>query len=173
MKIKLTILVLIGLIVTLFLAMASYGVNMDEAVIEAKNTYYQHFEQHEIAELNYESEQVKLFLPNGLKVVEETDYNLVIENSGQDFLLFFNPFEQTNSRVHYDLDVDYQDEALLFETYETDEMFSYILILEEENDLNVVIALGGAKVSTKTTTAMLTSSVDMMLDMLHSLSYSH
>lgn len=171
MKIKLTILVLIGLIVTLFFAMASYGVNVDEAIDEAKNTYHQHFELYEQLEPNYESEQVELYIPNGSKVVEEIDYNLVIEDKGQVFLLFFNPFEQTNSRVHYDLDIDFKDEALLFETYEKEDLFSYFFILEEENELNVVIALGGAKISTKTTASMLTSSVNMMLDMLQSLSY--
>lgn len=171
MKIKVTVAILIGLIVTLFIAMASYGVNTDEAIFEAKNKYEQSFEQYEEMEHNYESEQVSLYLPNGLKVVEETEYNLVMEHKGQVYLLFFNPYEKENSRVHYDLDVEFKDEALLFETYETDELFSYFLVLKEDKDLNVVISIGGAKLSTKTITSLLPSSTETMLQVLHSLTY--
>lgn len=151
--------------------MATYGKNIDEAIEEAKLIYHERFSGQNEFKHNYESEQVSLFLPPGFKVKEETEYNIIIENSGQVYLLFFNPLEQKNSKIHYELDASLADESLLFETYETDDLFSYFFVLEEKKELNVVIAIGGAKISTKTSSTSLADSVGHMLTIVQSLSY--
>lgn len=171
MKIKITVFVLIGLIATLFIAMASYGVNQEEAITEAKESFYTSFEIPVENDQNYESDQVTFYLPNGVKVVEETDYNIVLKQDDQIYLLFFNPLEKPNSKVHYDLDLQYQEEALLFETYETEDLCSYLLVLEEDKELNVVLGVGGAKISTITSTSRLLESTEVMTEILHSLTY--
>ncbi len=162
----------IGLMFLLFLfLLAGCEVSKEEAVMIAKQVFIDNFEQ-EISPGVVETDQLKLNIPAGVDIIEESDYNLLLQKDGQLYLLFYNPLEDFKSRVNLTRDKEYESEALLFEIIEKQEKLGYIVISPDENDvLKLIVGLGGAKITTLTEFSALEESVQIASDILHSLSY--
>ncbi|MBU8905233.1 hypothetical protein [Desertibacillus haloalkaliphilus] len=148
------------------------NVSEEEALLASEQVFNESFTV-ESNQANLETEQLSLYVPRGVTMTEETTYNILLEKGNQVFLLFFNPVEPLTSTVHMERDAELRDEALLFETYESDEKRGYLLVLEEDDEkkVNTVVGLGGAKISTITAVKDLEESVEIMTDILHSIKY--
>lgn len=166
------IIALLGLfIVVLLIFFTNKNVKQDEAIVNAENVFIASFEA-EPQEESYSSDQAGFFLPRGINVIEESEYNFVLGRRDQLFLLFFNPIEPKTSEVHYLLDLEFEDEAVLFKSIEKQDRFGYILVLPDEEDLyKLVVGLGGAKITTMTTINELENSTIAITEILHSLNY--
>lgn len=116
---------------------------------------------------NTEAKNIAFYMPRGFNIVEETEYNLLLQRGEQLFVLFHQPEEPKTSTIHLERDREFEREAVTFQVVETDEYTAYFLIKEEDDEqLHVMTAIGGAKLSTLTTYDSLVKDVEVMMDIL-------
>ncbi len=144
------------------------SVTDEEAIEFSYDAFVTNYEQEPI-EPNTERTDAAFYLPRGFDIVEETEYNILLQNGEQLYVLFHQPSEPRTSKIHLERDMEYKDESLLFETIESEEQIGYLMIKEEEDDqLHVVTAFGGAKISTLSTYDVLEDNVRAMTQIVQS-----
>lgn len=141
----------------------------EETIDKGLETYVSELSQQE-NETNTEEGQAAFYLPPQFEVSETIDeYNIVLEHEEQVYVFFHEPNEPQTSTVLLERDKLEEQEFLLFEEVTTDEYVSFLMIQEEEEDqLLVAVALGGAKVSTLSTYEMLVDDIEAMTEIVQS-----
>ena len=127
--------------------------------------------QEQAKETNETTNQLSLYLPRGVEIKDEADYNLFLKKGEEIYLLFFNPQEPLNSKVNADRDKEANEGSLLFETIEHEGKLGYISIVEESGEWELIAGIGGAKITTRTDKKHATEAMDIMVKILHSLHY--
>lgn len=154
-----------------FTITAGCSVSKEQAISSVKES----FELGVLADLNEANEETDSFtyyLPPGLTVEETTENNLVISKGDQLFIIFSNPAEDQLSQVNYEQDRIIEEKAILLETKETAEMFSYLIVSPFENDnYKVIVGIGGEKGTTITDLANLKDSAETLLQIIKSVNY--
>ncbi len=154
--------------------MAGCQVSEEEAVEAAKNIFINSFSPEEIAEANFEAAQVDFYLPSGMEVTEEIEFNLQLEKNDQIFLMFFIPIEPWDSDVHLKRDQEFEKDAIIFEEFQEADKLGYLAISpNEEGSYKVIVGIGGAKMTTIATVADLAESTEIMTEILHSVQYKN
>lgn len=140
-----------------------------EEVLELSNDAFIISSEQEPFEPNTNEADVDFYLPRGFEIVEETEYNILLQSGEQLFVLFHQPSEPRTSKIHLERDKEYQDASLLFETIENEEKVAYLIITEEEKDqVHIITAVGGAKISTLSTYDSLEDNVEAMTQIVQS-----
>jgi hypothetical protein len=158
----------VGTALCLLLLIIGCSVTEEEALELGYQAFIAGVEK-EQKEPNSELSMLDLYLPRGFEVIEEREYNVQIQNREQLFLLFHQPAEKPTSNIHLQRDMEYADEALIYELIETDEQLAYFIVSEEvDGQLFVITTVGGAKLSTLTTYQDLADNVEAMTEIVHS-----
>ncbi|MDT8859353.1 hypothetical protein N0O92_03840 [Alkalihalobacillus sp. MEB130] len=120
-------------------------------------------------EPNTELSMSELYLPRGFEVMEDIEYNALIQSGEQLFVLFHQPTEPRTSNVHLERDLPTAGGALLYDLRESEDQLAYIIVTEEDEDqLFVIVTVGGAKISTLTTYRELEVSIEAMTAIVQS-----
>ncbi|WP_088103861.1 hypothetical protein [Halalkalibacter urbisdiaboli] len=138
---------------------------------ETLDTVKQYFADYQVlsTSVNTEITDASFYLPSGFNIVEEVDYNVVLEKSGQTFVLFHNPLEGKMSDINLKRDREDKTNSLLFEEKQSSEAHSYLVVVpNKEEHLLVIVGVGGAKLSTITSYENLQNDVETMLEIVHS-----
>lgn len=119
-----------------------------------------------------EVDGTKLYKPAGFKVNENSDaQNIVLNKGKQPFILFINPNEAKDSQLFYDLlHADENSEILAEEKFSDGEIFGFVAVIQYEEDAVELIAnVGGAKITTQTTEKNITGNLETMMEIVRSI----
>ncbi len=167
MKLKLLFISL--LFTTVFIAGCS--VTKEQAIDYAKETFEAEVVT-EPKEPNRETELFSYFLPPGLNVKEASENNLILSRGNQIYLVFSNPAEDNFSTVNYEQDHAIEEQAILTETFTSEEAFSYIIVAPYDKDeYKVIVGIGGEKGTTISNKGNIRSSVETIIDVIKSVTY--
>lgn len=123
-------------------------------------------------EPNEETDLLRYYLPPSLSVEEAKENNIILSKGNQLFLVFSNPAENKLSKVNYEQDKLIAEDAILIETKEENEMFSYLIVSPfEDNQYKVIVGIGGEKGSTITKLPNLKDNVQTLMDIIKSINY--
>ncbi|MGO4888757.1 hypothetical protein ACJ2A9_13425 [Anaerobacillus sp. MEB173] len=158
-------------VVLMLMFVAGCSVSKEEMIEETKNTFIEGFHQERV-EANEETAEIHYFLPSSFSVSDVSENNVIFEKGNQPFLLFYNPAEGLDSQVNMERDLEFKEEALLFETIDSEGRFGYIMVVPEESDqYTLVIGVGGMKITTMSSLSDLSASAKDMIEVLNSISY--
>lgn len=127
--------------------------------------------QEQAKEANTTTSQVELYLPRGMEIEEEAEYNLVLKKGERLYILFFNPQEPPDSEINANRDKEVTEGRLLFETIEHEGKLGYVSIVEQGDEWKLVAGIGGAKITTITDMKHATDDMEHIVNILHSLHY--
>lgn len=101
-------------------------------------------------EPNEKTEKFSYYLPEDFHINETNKYNVLLEKGNKSYILFVNQNEQDSSKVSYEtLKEQYQD-PFISETFEEEERFGYVYVVEiEKNRYEVTVGVGGTKLTTE------------------------
>lgn len=119
-----------------------------------------------------EIEGIKLYKPAGFTISEKSDaYNIIFKKGNETFLLFINPNEKEDSRLFYDLLLaDKSKEIIAEETFSDDGNSGFVAIIKNDDEsVELVVSVGGAKMTTITKKKKLEKEVKEMMEVVKSL----
>ncbi|WP_096202640.1 hypothetical protein [Bacillus sp. FJAT-45350] len=146
-------------------------VSMDEALVGASEKFYESFSLEKI-EPNEELDQINFYLPRGMNLEEEEEYNIVLDKGGQIFLLFYNPSVPLDSDLNLERDKEFEQESYLFEVVEEEGKLGYLIVSSDETeDMKLIVGLGGTKLTTLTSIEALEESTTLATEILHSIEF--
>ncbi|WP_026569664.1 hypothetical protein [Sediminibacillus sp. JSM 1682029] len=120
---------------------------------------------------NNELEGLSVYIPDDLKIAENTNNNLILEDGEQTYILFYNRFEPASSKINFQEAQEAEDSALL-ESFKEQERFGYIKVSEPDGrEYELQVGTGSVKVTTLTTKNNLEKDAQMMMKMARSVSY--
>ncbi|RDW16390.1 hypothetical protein CWR48_17250 [Oceanobacillus arenosus] len=155
------------IIFALFMVLVLSGCSLkseENAVMDAKETARQVFEEQTPIEANHEINERALYLPANLEVQSGDETNLILENGDQTFIVFHNTNEDNKSELNYHS--AQTDKALVLESFNDDDKLAYIRILPDEGEgYELQIGIGGVKITTYTTLAKLHKDAQEMMKM--------
>lgn len=159
----------IGILFSLVIMIVGCSVSEEEALELGRQAYIDRINQ-DPQQPNVTKDEIEFHLPRGFEIVEEQEYNILLQQNDQLFILFHQPSEPATSTIRLREDMESAGRAMIYEVLETEEKVSYLIVeeAEEEGLLLVKTALGGAKVSTLTTYQRLKDDIDAMTKMVHS-----
>ncbi len=147
------------------------GVSKEQALDLAKQTFNSS-NSTAPKEPNSETNTFSYYLPVGLSVEEKAENNLILRKGNQLFLIFSNPAEDHLSRVNYEQDQLIEEKAILSETKEAKDKFSYLMISPyEKGKYKIIVGMGGEKGTTLSDLDNLNDSVATLLEIIHSINY--
>ena len=158
------------LLLSLFLLfLVGCSVSEQEAIEASLETFDAAVEA-ETKEANEETETIHYHLPVGFTVESEVNNNIVIENKEQTYILFVNPFESDSSEVVYETTLAFYEEPIINITLEKNEQFIFLIVDKgpSVDTYEVIVGVGGAKMTTITEVDHMNQSVQDMLDIVKS-----
>lgn len=128
----------------------------------------------ESVEANEKIENVQFFKPSNFKLSEESDaQNIILNNRGETFVLFVNPNEKSDSRLHYDLLMAKSEKILFEKTFEEKDRFGFVAVVQNaENVLEVITSSGGIKMSTLSDEENVEDHIETMMKVVNSVHVS-
>lgn len=143
----------------------------EEAVKNAEEAAEKVFHADNQIETNEQLDAFSTYLPSGMEVVEEDASNIILEDSDQTYIVFYNNLEEPLSELGYESAEVERDEALLLEAFEDEEKFGYIRILpdEEEDNYELQAGIGGVKITTYTSKSGLENNTETIMKMARSI----
>lgn len=133
----------------------------------AEETFY-----HEPKASTEDVEGTKLYKPAGFKVNENSDaQNIVLNKGKQPFILFINPNEEKDSQLFYDLlHADENPDLLAEEKFGDGDTFGFVAVIQCDEDVVELIAnVGGAKITTQTTEKNIAGNLETMMEIVRSI----
>lgn len=141
------------IIFSLFMILVLSGCSLkseENAIMDAKETAKQAFEDQTPIEANDEVNEQPLYLPANLEVQSGDETNLILEDGDQTFIVFHNINEDNKSELNYH--AAQMKEALALESFDDEEKFGYIRILADEGEgYELQVGVGGVKITAYTT----------------------
>lgn len=138
---------------SLFLIILIVGCSKSEEKVleEADETAKRIFTQEEFVEVNYTDDSLSFYLPQYLHIVDQDENNIILEGKDNKYVIFINNLEDSTSQLHFESLRN--EDALLIKSYEREDIFGYIQILEmtEDDQYELQIGIGGVKITTYTT----------------------
>lgn len=90
-----------------------------------------------------------IYLPDYVEEESREESNLILSNGEQTIIVFFNPLEPADSKLHFE--TASRVEGLLLDSFEGNGEFGYIRILPDEGEgYELQVGAGGVKVTTFT-----------------------
>lgn len=126
----------------------------------------------EPAERNEEVNGIEFYKPTRYTIDESSDeQNIVLKKDDDLFILFINPKESNDSKLFYELLLEQKRKVIAEKVLSTEEMFGFISIMEtaEEDVVELIASVGGAKISTQTTTNKMKTYLPEMMDIVRSI----
>lgn len=128
----------------------------------------------ESVKANEKIENVQFFKPSNFSISEESDaQNIILTNRGEPFVLFINPNEKPDSRLHYDLMKEKNEKVLFEKTFEEGDRFGFVAVVQNaENVMEVIVSSGGVKMTTLTKEDQVEDHIETMMKVVKSVSVS-
>lgn len=90
------------------------------------------------------------YLPEGFTIKKTDEFNILLENGGQSYILFVSEKEPSTSKVSYETLAEQSTNPFMSQTFEDHNRFGYLLVNQlEKNKFEVTVGLGGTKVTTE------------------------
>lgn len=125
--------------------------------------------RYEALQPNTEAGLIKVYLPENFKIEEEHANNLILESGNQAYILFVNPNENGDSSLLFLTAKDQQTHYLVLESFQTDDKFGFISIMElSEGKYELAVGSGGVKMTTETGTENLKKEAEKMMKIVSS-----
>lgn len=119
---------------------------------------------------DYQTETIKLYLPEDFIVAEESENNFILEKSGNPYILFVNPHENRKSRTLYTTVKQLNDKDIELANFEDQESFGFIAIRDlDEKKYEVSVGVGGVKLTTETSEKKLSDEAAQMMTIVDSI----
>lgn len=171
MKEKTTGLIVILILLICFIMISIWSIQpveevLKEAMEEAEEQFYE-----EPIEPNVQLDHFSLFLPDSFEVIEQSQYNLLLEKNGQTFILFYNELEEQSSRLNFEEAKQGNNNSEWLESFEKDDRFGFIYVLEGNEQHEIQLGVGGVKVTTISSKANIVEDVKNMMNIANSLAY--
>lgn len=139
-----------------------------EVLKEAKAAAEKSFKSTDIPKPNQELEYTDIYLPERFQVETEESSNIILKDGDQTYIVFYNRFEPATSELG--AESSRNESALLFHSFKDDDSFGYIRIMPvQEKKYEMVIGVGGAKITTYTTKKDMAQDVADLMDISRSL----
>lgn len=149
----------------------SFFMSEEDAISQTQEVAKTTFEKNE-TETNHEAGSFSLYLPDSMKISEESNSNLILNEGEQTFILFYNPKEERKSKLNYQAASE-KDEHLLLESFEDKGRFGYVRVLpiNEEEKYELQVGVGGVKVTTYAEKDSLKNDAEKMMKIANSIAY--
>ncbi|WP_163581671.1 hypothetical protein [Gracilibacillus saliphilus] len=171
MKMEKSGLVVVSLLIVFLIGMNLWTIKPTEEVLsEAVEVAEQQFQQ-SAKDQNQQVDNFSLYVPEGFEVEKQTANNLLLAKEEQTFILFFNALESQTSRLNYEAAKEEQEDYEWLVSFEDQNRFGYINIVEHEEQFEVQIGVGGVKVTTISAKSELEQDVKDMMDIANSIAY--
>ncbi|MFZ3589393.1 hypothetical protein ACOI1C_08955 [Bacillus sp. DJP31] len=126
--------------------------SIEDVVTETKDTVSKAFDAGSKG-INVDKGSFSFYLPDSMeekKNQDKQENNIILTEGKQAYILFINPLEKKDSRVVYESTLADQD-YLLNETFEKDDQFGFVQVLEvDDKSFEVTVGVGGVKLTTVT-----------------------
>ena len=117
---------------------------------------------------NKENKEIEYYLPFGYEVEEETSNNVLLKNGSKSYILFYNQHEDLASKVVYEATIA-QKEYDVNETFEEEDKMGFLLINQVDENLNeLIVGIGGVKLTSQSKTKNIASDAAVMMEIAHS-----
>ncbi|KON86700.1 hypothetical protein AF332_07765 [Sporosarcina globispora] len=151
-----------------FILLSACSASLEEEQTAAKNAAEEAFNQSP-EETNHKFEDIEYYLPFGMEVEEESPNNVILKNGSRRYILFYNQHEGPDSKVVYDATLKQKDEYEFNETFTKDGHNGFLLINSgKEDEHELVVGIGGVKLSTQAKTRNLSSDTAAMMEIANS-----
>lgn len=121
---------------------------------------------------NEEVNDVKIFMPSGFSIEEETNESNIILSKGKDsFILFINPNELPSSQLYYDLMMaDSNLNVVEEKKFEQNGRFGFAAIIENSEDkYELITSIGGIKLTTISKQQNIADNLEQMMTIVKSI----
>lgn len=145
------------------------SVSVDEEIKKVETAVEEAFTDKAL-ETNEKYEDFSYYLPTTMKIdSEEGNNNLIIKKGNQLFILFVNPNEEPNSKVMFESSGPESQDDLVVKTFEDQDRFGYIIVKElDKNLFEIVVGIGGVKMTTQTKASEILESAQQMMEIVAS-----
>ncbi|WP_028783494.1 hypothetical protein [Thalassobacillus devorans] len=164
----------IGLTLTILvfvLGGCSFFMSEEDAISKTYEVAKSTFEKNE-TKTNHKTDSFSLYIPDSMKISEESKSNLILNEGEQTFILFYNPKEERKSKLNYQAASE-KDNHLLLKSFEDEGRFGYIRVMpvNEEEKYELQVGVGGVKVTTYAEKASLMDDAEKMMKIANSIAY--
>lgn len=118
-------------------------------------------------------DNLKIFLPSGFSIEDDSDQTNIILSKGNDsYILFVNPNELPGSQLYYDLMMDNTNLKIVEkDTFEQNGRFGFAAIIESsEENFELIASIGGIKLTTISKQQDIASNIEKMMMIVRSIS---
>ncbi len=160
-------LILASLAVILLVGCASLEERAVDGLESAKETFLGEPETP-----NNEVGNIKLFLPSGYSVEDESNESNILLSKGKDsFILFINPNETPKSKLYYELMMANSNVNIIKEeVFEAENRFGFAAIIQNgEESFELVTSIGGMKLTTISSEKNIASNLNEMMTIIRSI----
>jgi hypothetical protein len=160
------------LIVSIFFVSILSGcfLSEDKALEDAKAAAEKAFKE-EPLETNQEIDQIALHKPDDMDIDGSSVNNVFLSRDGQDYLLFYNEFDNEGSK-HLFESAKQRENSVLLESFEHNGKFGYIAVFPQttEEQYELQVGIGGVKkISTITSMDKLEEEAKRMMEIVLSI----
>lgn len=118
---------------------------------------------------NETHKNISFYLPFGFEIKETSPNNIILKNGSKRYILFYNQQEGKNSDVVYKSTIAANNEYDVNETFHKNDEFTYFLIKNLKKDQHeIVIGIGGVKLTAEVSTDQLASESKTMMEIVKS-----
>ncbi|MBD1380162.1 hypothetical protein [Metabacillus arenae] len=121
-------------------------------------------------QVNQETKVFSYFLPDTFKVETKKDSNVLLNQKGQQYILFVNSNEEMTSKRSYETLTQTNKEPVIDETMEEEKRFGYLVVKKIEGSMyEVTVGIGGAKITTESKANDVPDNAEQMMDIAKSI----
>ncbi|MFK9091145.1 hypothetical protein [Bacillus salipaludis] len=148
---------------------ASFKEENKATIKTVKTTFYE-----KAKKANKKSGEIQFYLPAGYEIKDESANNIILKNDSDTYILFINPQEDTSSDVVYHATVEQYKELDTNETFTKDNKFGFLTIkqLDENKTNELIIGVGGAKITAQIKTSDMNEDSKAMIQIANSVKYT-
>ncbi|MCA1065996.1 hypothetical protein QTG56_10435 [Rossellomorea sp. AcN35-11] len=124
-------------------------------------------------EAKEEAGNIQFHLPFGAKIEKESPNNIIISKSSDTFILFTNPQEDKDSELLYKMAISDDENLLKHGSFNEDDRLGYYAIkkLPDTEKYELMVGVGGTKVTTQAELKDLADHAEMMMKMATSVKH--
>lgn len=165
MKNRLSIILLLILSIFVLGACSASDKKEQQAAKDAVRTAY----KEKANKTNETYKNISFYLPFGFEVKETSPNNIILKNGSKTYILFYNQQEGKNSDVVYKSTIATNNQYAINETFRQNGEFGYFLIQNlKEDEHEMIVGIGGVKLTSEVTTAQLASESKTMMEIVKS-----
>lgn len=111
------------------------------------------------------------YIPENMEVQTEDKNNFLIDDGDHTYILFINPLEPKNSKILFKV-LQEENKSILLDSFVQKKEFGFINISSmDKKEYEVVVGIGGVKMTTVTKIGDLEETARLMMKMVKSINY--